>query len=159
MAFTRYSLGRIVIGFMGSIKLAPAAMLGWTLGSGSRSSLAAAFMSVLALFALTWLVAGPANLAEYIPAVFAVRPSALSISSLTGIPWASFAVLAIGSAAAIVSGARPAVSFSIAVVTMTLGTPTLYLSGLVPLLAVLAPIAAAKPSRAWGWRARHAVAR
>jgi hypothetical protein len=85
--------------------------------------------------------ASPVAIPQYIAIVAdGIGPSWLSLSGLTGIPWLSLAVLVLGTVLAFALGKWPAASFAVAVLASVLGTPALYLSGLVTLLALLAPI-------------------
>ena len=56
-------------------------------------------------------------------------------------------VLVVGTLLAFTLGRWPAASFSVGVLAAVLGTPALYLSGLVTLLALLAPMAWPHPTR------------
>jgi hypothetical protein len=57
-----------------------------------------------------------------------------------GIGWLSPAVLIAGTILAAALGKRAGISFAVGVIAAVLGTPALYLSGVVTLLAVLAPL-------------------
>ena len=62
-----------------------------------------------------------------------------SLSGLTGIGWLSEATLLIGTLVALALGRWPRWAFSVAVLVSIIGTPSLYLSGWVALVAILAP--------------------
>jgi hypothetical protein len=79
---------------------------------------------------------------DYLHVAATARPSIASLSGLTGISWLSPGVLVAGTLAAIGLGRWPRAAFVVGVTTSVLGTPALYLSGWVTILAVLAPFAA-----------------
>jgi len=130
-----------IVGAVAALKLAPASMAGWIVG-GRRGALRAV-VGTVAMIAVACVVgASPASLPEYIGVIRqGIGASWLSLSALTGIPWMSMAVLVVGTAVAVVLGRWPGASFTAAVLAAVLGTPALYLSGFVTLLAVLAPVA------------------
>ena len=126
---------------MASVKLAPGAMGGWLVGTRAWRSLAAGAIVGLAAIALSIVGAGPSSLMEYLEVARSAGPSPASLSGLTGISWLTPAALVGGSLLAIALGRWPAWAFIVAVIASVLGTPALYLSGLVTLLATLAPAA------------------
>jgi len=130
-----------IVGVLAALKLSPGTLAGWILGDRRRGF--TTMVAALVASALVSYVAASADaIPEYIGIVSrGIGPSWLSLSGLTGIPWLSFAVLAVGTMLAFMLGKWPAASFSVAVLAAVLGTPALYLSGLVTLLALLAPIA------------------
>ena len=130
-----------IIGVMAAIKLAPGAMAGWLIGTRSWRALGAAVVVLLLALALSVLGAGPHSLVRYLEVARAVAPSASSLSGITGLSWLTPTVLIGGTLMAVALGRWPAWSFVVAVVASVLGTPALYLSGYVTLLAILAPMA------------------
>ena len=64
----------------------------------------------------------------------------MSLSASSGVAWLSVFVLVAGTILAALLGRRPAIAFVVAVVASVVGTPALYVSSFVPLLAVAAPI-------------------
>ena len=131
----------VIIGAMASIKLAPGALGGWLLGTRAWRSLAGLAIALGAAALLSIVGAGPSSIPDYLSVAAAIGPSDNSLSGMAGISWLSQAVLVGGTLLAIVLGRWPAWSFVVAVVASVLGTPALYVSGLVTLLAVLAPLA------------------
>ncbi len=130
-----------IVGLMASVKLAPGAMGGWLIGTRAWRSLAAGAIVGLAAIAISIVGAGPSSLMEYLEVARSAGPSPASLSGLTGISWLTPAALVGGSLLAIAVGRWPAWAFIVAVIASVLGTPALYLSGLVTLLATLAPVA------------------
>ena len=130
-----------IVGVMASIKLAPGALGGWLVGARAWRSLAAAAMAAFAALAFSVVGAGPSSIADYIGVARSVSPSPDSLSGLTGVSWLSPVVLVGGTILAICLGRWPSWSFIVAVAASVLGTPALYLSGYVTLLATLAPAA------------------
>jgi hypothetical protein len=129
-----------VISLMTAIKIAPGVMFGWSRVSRHPRWIAWAIASMAAILAATAIAAGPGSFLDYLGVAGSTSPSPLSLSGLTGVSWMTFAALIVGTvlAAAI---RNEAWSYVVAVVAMVAGTPALYLAGLVPLLAVLAPLA------------------
>jgi hypothetical protein len=139
-------LSGLLTGAMASIKLAPGTTVGWQLGTAAWRALAGVVLAGLAALALTIVGAGAGSIGEYLEVARNVRPSTYSLSFIVGVPWASYAVLVLGTLAAAAVGRRsPATAFSIAVIVAVLGTPALYPSGLVTLLAALVPFAVPDP--------------
>lgn len=136
-----HPIAGILIGLMASFKLAPGTMLGWMAGTKQWRGLAAAALTGLAVFAISVGAIGIQPFADYVDVARSAGPSTLSMSGLTGLPWASAATLLGGTALAACLGRWPRWSFVAAVVFAVLGTPSLYPSGFVALLAVLAPFA------------------
>jgi hypothetical protein len=160
-----------IIGALAALKLAPGSLVGWILGT-QRSGLAWFGLAVAVSAAVSILGASVSVIPEYLGVVArGIGPSWLSMSSLTGISWLSPAVLVGGTILAAGLGRWPALSFCVGILAAVFGTPALYLSGLVTVLAVLAPVAwpaesgheLDRPIRSLagsvGWPARFAYAR
>jgi hypothetical protein len=131
----------VVVGAMAGLKIAPGSMSGWVLGTRNWRALVGVVGAIGIWIMLSVIGAGTAALPEYAEMLArGVGPSWLSLSGLAGIGWLSPAVLIAGTVLAATLGRWPALSFSVGVFAAVLGTPALYLSGLVTLLAVLAPI-------------------
>jgi hypothetical protein len=125
-----------------SIKLAPLAMAGWLVGTGRWRALVFMLVAggVIGLVAI--LGAGAASFSEYLGTLRGTAATDLSLSGMSGLPWASYVVLVGGFGLSIVLGRRgyPTASWSVALVASVVGTPALYASGLVSLLALTAPL-------------------
>lgn len=130
----------VLVGVMSVIKLAPIALSGWLLGTGRLRALAVAAASIVALLVIGGLGAGFGSYIDYLGILPSTKPSPISLSGLTGISWMSYALLVVGTIAAIALRRWPRLSFCVAVVSAVLGTPALYTSGLVSLLALAAPL-------------------
>jgi hypothetical protein len=129
-----------LVGIAAAIKLAPVALVGWLLGSRRWKAIMFAFAGLGVMFAVGALGAGLGSYLDYLGTLSGNRPTQLSVSGQTGIGWASYAVLVLGMIAAAVTGGRwPRASFVLALTASVLGTPALYASGLVSLLALAAP--------------------
>lgn len=136
----------LIVGTIASLKLAPAAVIGWLLGSRSYRAAVASAVAVLLWLGLSVTFAGPDSLTAYLAIAGDIRPSPMSLAGRTGVPWSSVvALLALSAAGGIVSRRRPAVGFSITIAACVLGTPALYTSGWVTLLAAAAPLTSATP--------------
>jgi hypothetical protein len=97
------------------------------------------------------LGAGFGSYVEYLGTLGGNTPTNLSLSGQLGVPWSSYALLGGGALAAIAIGRRyPTASWAIALLASVLGTPALYASGLVSLIALAAPLVG--PARALNWR-------
>ncbi len=130
----------VPLGLMAGIKLAPVAMIGWLLAQRNWRAIGWAAAAIAMLTVLGVLGAGIGSYLEYMDVVQRAGPSYMSVAGITGIAWASFGVLVAGIAIAAALHQRPGVAFVVSVSTCILGTPALYLSGLVILLGVLAPL-------------------
>jgi hypothetical protein len=131
----------IAIGLMAGAKLAPIALAGWLLGSRNWPALVALAITLSTVAIACLVLAGPANVLDYQRVMATVDVSARSVSGVLGVSWASYAVLIGGTAISVGTARWPVVSFIAGIFAMTLGTPALYVSGMVALLGVLAPIA------------------
>lgn len=136
----RRTVAGIAIGLMAGAKLAPIALAGWLIGTRDRRALLALAATLAVIGLLVVLFAGWANVFDYLRVMTTVSPSVWSISTLLGIPWASYVVLVGGSLLAIATARWPRFSFCVGVLAMTFGNPALYMSSLVTLLGLLAPL-------------------
>ena len=129
------------IGMISAIKLTPIAMTGWMIGGRLCWMLAVTIGTIGVAGVIGGLGAGFDSYLEYLRIAPQIKPSPDSIAGLTGISWASYAVLGGGIVIAVLLGHRwPRWSFAVAVVASTIGTPVIYPIGLVPLLALAAPL-------------------
>jgi hypothetical protein len=134
-----------VVGLMGSLKLAPFGMIGWLIRGGNVRGMIAAISAASAMLVVSLTGAGFGAIADYANVAATAQPSTTSVSYLTGVTWLSQAILVGGTCLAALLGGRPGLSFAISTLAIVFGTPALYVSGYVTLLAVVAPLAA--PSR------------
>jgi hypothetical protein len=131
-----------IIAIAASIKLAPIAMVGWLIGTRRWPALAVTAVTGVAIFVIAGIGAGFHSYLDYLGTLSGNQATPLSLSGQTDLPWASYLLLAGSVVAAIAVGRRyPTASWAIALVGSVLGTPALYASGLVGLLAVTAPLA------------------
>lgn len=131
----------VLVAAMAAIKLAPIAVVGWLIGTRRFRAVAVTAATLALLFVAGGLVAGFGSYGEYLSMIPGVGASPMSVSGLTGIPWASYALFGLGIATAIVVGPRSSgASYVIAVLAAILGTPALYPGHLASLLAVVAPL-------------------
>jgi hypothetical protein len=137
------------IALMAALKLTPGAMAGWLVGSRQWRGLVAATLTIVGLVIVSVVGSSIGAFADYIQVARTAGPSTSSVSGLTGLPWASAAVLVVGTMAVAGLGRWPRIAFIAGVVVTVVGTPSLYLSGLVTLIATLAPFADAP-----GWSHR-----
>jgi hypothetical protein len=141
----------VLIAALASVKLAPIAMAGWLIGTRRWTALAVTAIAGVAIFLIGGLGAGFGSYIDYVGTLGSNNPTSLSVSGQTHIPWASYAFLAGGALVAIAIGRRyPTASWAVALLASVLGTPALYASGLVSLLALAAPLVS--PARALSWR-------
>ena len=136
-----HPIAGVIVASMASLKLAPATLLGWMVGTRRWPGLLAAAVTTVAILVVCLFAVGIQPFADYIGVARSAGPSTLSLSGLTGVPWASAATLIAGTIIAACLGRWPRWSFVAAVVVAVAGTPSLYLSGFVTLLGVLAPFA------------------
>lgn len=128
------------VGLISAIKFTPIAMTGWMIGGRRWRMVAVTGATIVVVGILGGIGAGFGTYAEYLKIAPQIKPTVDSISSLIGISWASYAVLVVGTLAAALLGRWPKVSFAVAVVALTFGTPVIYPVGLVTLLALAAPL-------------------
>jgi hypothetical protein len=141
-----------LIAIMVAIKLSPFGMVAWLIGTRRFRAVVVVGIGLAIAFVLGGLGAGFDSYLDNIRVLRSVGFSPLSVSGLTGISWASYAVFGAGIIAALALGRRSdAASYVSALVAAVLGNPALYPGHLVPLLAVVAPLtdrraATVKPS-------------
>jgi Glycosyltransferase family 87 len=129
-----------LIAVAAAVKLSPVAMGGWLLGTRRWRALVGLGVGLGAIFLIAGLGAGFGSFGEYLGTLQGNQSSPESITHLIGIPGASYAVLVGGTIAAVLVGRRwPRASYIIALLAAVLGTPALYASSLVSLLALPAP--------------------
>jgi hypothetical protein len=129
----------LAVGLMAAAKLTPASLGGWLLGTRRWRAVGAVALTVAVIAVLSVVGAGTAAFREYLDVARTTTASTSSLSGLSGIPWLSAAALLGGSLLAVALGSWSRASFILAVIVSVAGTPALYLSGLVTLLAILAP--------------------
>jgi hypothetical protein len=128
-----------LIGIMAGLKLTPGAMAGWLAGTRRWRGLVALVVTSAAIVLISVVGSSVGAFGDYIEVARTAGSSTSSLSGLTGVAWASAAVLVLGTVAIVGLGRWPRVAFIAGVVLSVVGTPSLYLSGLVTLLAALAP--------------------
>jgi hypothetical protein len=138
-------LAGVAVGVMAVTKLSPASLGGWLVGSRRWRAVASAVVTIGAILVITILGAGLTSFREYLDVATSTAPSTASLSGLTGIPWLSEATLVVGTLVALALGRWPRWAFTLAVLVSIIGTPSLYLSGWVALLAILAPFSDGPP--------------
>jgi hypothetical protein len=143
----------LIVGGLAGLKLSPGSVVGWIVASRNWPGLLGFFAAIGTWIIVSIVGAGLAAFPEYLNVIRAAGPSWMSVSGLTGIAWMSPAILVAGTLLSALLGGRPAASFCVGVIASVLGTPALYLSGLVTLLAVLAPMG--WPPRAATGDSRH----
>ena len=131
-----------IVAVVASIKLAPIAFGAWLFGRANWRAVAVLAGCLAALFVIGGLGAGFGTYLDYLATLPGNRPTVLSISGQLGWGPASYVVLAGGALASMVlARSRPRLAFGLVVAASVLGTPALYASGLVGLLALAAPFA------------------
>ena len=138
-----------VVGLMAALKLTPAAMAGWLAASRQWRGLTATGLTIAAIVLVSVVGSSIDAFRDYVEVARTAGPSTSSLSGLTGLPWASEAALVVGTLVIATLGPWPRMAFIGGVVLVVVGTPSLYLSGLVTLIAVLAPFVDQPP---WGHR-------
>ena len=137
----------VLIAVMAADKLGPIALLAWLLGARRFRPLLSAAVTLPIVFVLGGIGAGFHSYVEWFPVLGTIRPSPLGVSGLTGVPWASYAVLVAGVLVALLVGRRwEPVAFVAALMAAVLGNPALYPGHLAALLAVAAPIVFPSPA-------------
>ena len=130
-----------IIGTLASLKLAPIAIFGWLIGRGSSRAVLTGIAAVLLWLAVSILGAGLTSIPDYATIAAGIHPSPMSVAGRTGIPWLSATVLlSLAAASVVVSPRFSGFGVAIAVSASVLGTPALYVSGWVTMLAIVAPL-------------------
>jgi Glycosyltransferase family 87 len=137
----------ILVGVMVAAKIWPAFLVLWLVGQRKWSALGLAGVS----FVLCCLVgvAGSSiqDGVDYLRVGSGVHVSAFSLSWLFGIPWLWMAVSGVGAIAVVLTRRWVGISFSLAVVSMVLGSPVANPNTYALLLAGLAPVVAGHSGR------------
>lgn len=146
----------VSIATMAAIKLAPAVLIAWLIGTRRWRVALTAIVAVAVIFLVSGLGAGFSSYGEWLGTLSTNSVTPISVSGLTGVSWASYAFLVLTGIVAFLTGPRwPRLSFCVAIAGAVLGTPALYSSSLVGLLALTAPLAG--PGRGLSfWPARMA---
>ena len=123
-----------------AVKLAPIALAGWLAGRRNLRAIGVGIGTFGVIGLVSLLGAGIESFVDYLRVVPSNNPTPLSLSGWTGIGPASYVFLASATVASAATGDRwPRLSFGLGVLGAVLGTPALYASGLVGLLALAAP--------------------
>ncbi|MBA2381077.1 MAG: DUF2029 domain-containing protein [Chloroflexi bacterium] len=131
-----------IVATVAAIKLAPIGFGGWLLGRRNWRAIAVLAAGLAVLFVVGGLGAGFGSYLEYLGTLPGNRPTALSLSGMVGWAPGSYVLLVAGSLASMaIARRKPRLAFGLAVTAVVLGTPALYASGLVGLLALAAPFA------------------
>jgi hypothetical protein len=131
-----------LIAIMAVIKLAPIALGAWLLATRRYRALVVTAAGLVVLFGIAGLVAGFDSYLQCVEVLRSVGISPISVSGITGISWASYAVFGVGAAIAIGVGRRSdSGSYIAALLASVLGNPALYPGHLASLLALVAPFA------------------
>jgi len=118
-------------------------MGGWLLGARRWRALAGMTATLGVILVVTGIAAGFGTYAEYLGTLSGNTSTQISVSRMTGIPFATYVVLGGGTlVAAAIGSRRPRAAFVIALLASVFGTPALYASSLVSLLALPAPFLA-----------------
>jgi hypothetical protein len=130
----------VILGLMATIKLAPIALTGWLLGTRRMRALAVTIGAVVGWLIVGGLGAGFGSYVDLVGFLPSVQPSPDSLSGQTGIAWMSYGLLAVGTIVAIALGRWPRLAYCVALLSAVFGSPALYVSTLVSLLALAAPL-------------------
>jgi hypothetical protein len=131
-----------LIAIMAAIKLAPIGMAAWLIGTRQYRAIAVMMESLAALFLVGALAGGFASYIDWLRIIPTMGPSPMSLSGITGLPMASYSLIAIWGPAALLIGRRwSAGSFVVAPLASVIGTPALWPGHLGSLLAVAVPVA------------------
>lgn len=130
----------LLAGLMAAFKIAPIVLAAWLIGTRRWRALGWMLVTVLTVYAISLVVAGPESFVDYVGVARSTNPSFLSLSSLMGIAAMSYLALCGFAAISLLSGRRDGGSFVVAVMAFTLFTPAFYLAAMVtiPPLAIVA---------------------
>lgn len=131
------------IGVMASLKLAPIVLAAWLIGTRRWSALVALLLATAVCIVVSVVGAGIGVFGEYLDVARYTVPSLASLSGLTGIPAASYLMLAAFALLSVLAGRRDGGSFAVADVGFTFFTPAFYVAAMVTIpplaLVSLAP--------------------
>ena len=148
-----------IIAVLTSVKLTPAAFMAWQIGTGQFRSLLVTIATGLTILTVSAVVVGVPSYLTWFGTLSNNNPAPYSLSNVLQVSWASYAFFFVASLLALVTGRRwPSASFELALLASVLGTPALWLSGLVPLLALSAPFIGNEGARSHALRAARAQA-
>jgi hypothetical protein len=146
----RTEVAAAILGALAVLKVTPAVLVVWIVVVAGRRGLVGAAAGIAVATVLSLTGAGLDSHLEYLAILrdpAAVAPTDLSVAGwlrFLGVEWetaarAGFIVTAVGIVGVIAARRRPELSFRIAVVTLVLGTPAVYVNTFLLLLAALAP--------------------
>jgi hypothetical protein len=135
-----------LIAVMAAVKIWPAFLMVWFVAQRRWGSIGGFLIAGLLLAAGSLVGAGLAAHVEYVAIAGSIHPSEFSIAGLLAglglsLPWVGYAVAALVAIAIFRWRSRPSATFSLAVATIVLASPVLYVNGYAMLLAALAPLA------------------
>lgn len=135
-----------IIGLMAVVKLWPIVLLTWFVTQRRWNALRGVTVSVVAACLVSIACAGLDAHLQYLTIAGGTPPSLLSVAGLLAesgvrVPWIGYALLAFGVAEIRALRTRPAVAYSVAVVTMVLASPVVNINTYALLIASLAPFA------------------
>lgn len=130
----------VIVSVVTALKLTPGVLGGWFLGLHRGAAVRWLVAGAISSGILSLVGAGLGAFVAYPGVLGSTAPSGISLSALTGIAWMSPAVLVAGTVASTLLWRWPRLSFAVCIATIVAGSPALYFSTLVLLLAVLAPL-------------------
>jgi hypothetical protein len=135
----------LVLGALAALKLAPAVMGGWWVGTHGRSGMSSVLSGAAALGVVGLIGAGVDAFRAYLAIPASTQPSSLSVAGLLGAPWFPYVGLAVGAVAAAGLRRYPRLAFSVAYVAMMLGNPAVYVATFGLLIGLLIPFVSDEP--------------
>lgn len=129
-----------IVGVIAALKITPGVLGGWFVGLHRGAAVRWLVLGAISSGMLSLVGAGFAAYLAYPGVLSSTSPSAMSLSALSGIAWMSPAVLVAGTVASALLWRWPRLSFAVGIGTIVVGSPALYFSTFVLLLAGLAPL-------------------
>lgn len=118
----------VVVGVLTAVKLSPGIFVIWLLAQRRWKAFAWAIAGLVGGLLVGVIGVGFATNLQAIDILRKATPQNLTVTGLTGIPWATMAVDVLGSVSVLLLARRPAASFRVAALTIMLGAPQVSLS-------------------------------
>lgn len=134
----------ILIGVMAAMKVWPIILIMWAMAQGRREAVLTCALSIVVIAAASVVFAGVGAHLDYLRIGASIYPSPDSIAGLLrsvglNLPWIGYALGLATSLLMVRFRRQPEATYSLAVVTIVVASPVIYLNGLALLFTALAP--------------------
>jgi hypothetical protein len=118
----------VIMGVLTAIKLSPGVFIVWLIAQRRWRAFGWAVAGLVGGLALGLIGTSYATNRQAIDILAQAKPQNLTVTDITGIPWATMAVEVLGTVSVLLLARRPTASFRAAVLTIALGAPQVSLS-------------------------------